>query len=162
MDEDDDPETNQAGRSVNEPNNSSQMPFSAPPEKEDPSAKRETEEGRKGARKRNASDPIQSSAKVADEKKTPTSIATSAPKGMEGAPPATNLMETSDWAEEMAEELGRITVRASEDPAPKSAGETANPITWTNVTEDLPYAVAIHGGQVDRRSTDVNNGSLML
>ena len=69
---------------MNEPNNSSQMPFSAPPEKEDPSAKRETE-GRRETRKRNASEPIQSSAKVADEKKTPTSIATSAPKGAEAA-----------------------------------------------------------------------------
>jgi len=151
MDEDDDPETNQAGRSVNEPNNSSQMPFSAPPEKEDPSAKRETE-GRRETRKRNASEPIQSSAKVADEKKTPTSIATSAPKGAEGAPPEVNLMETSDWADttEMAEELGRITVRASLDPALKGAGETVNPITWANVAEDLPYAIAIHGGQADR------------
>jgi len=59
-------------------------------------------------------------------------------------------METSDWAEEMAEELGRITVKAPLDPTLKSGGETANPITWANVTEDLPYAVAIHGGQVDR------------
>ena len=50
MDEDDDPETNQAGRLVNEPNNSAQMPFSAPPEKEDPPAKRELKaEGKHGS-----------------------------------------------------------------------------------------------------------------
>jgi len=162
MDEDDDPETNQAGRSVNEPNNSSQMPFSAPPEKEDPSAKRETE-GRRETRKRNASEPIQSSAKVADEKKTPTSIATLAPKGAEGAPPEVNLMETSDWADttEMAEELGRITVRASLDPALKGAGETVNPIMWANVAEATtnPAKRPTPGAAPAAKKSKTSNGS---
>ena len=109
MEEEDDPGANQAGRSGIEPETSAQKSTLAPSEKEDPSAKGETEEGKWGTRKRNASDPIQSAAKVVDEKTTPTSIVTSAPKGAEGTPPASNLMETSDWAEEMAEELGRIT-----------------------------------------------------
>ena len=129
MEEEEDPGANQAGRSGIEPETSAQMSTSAPSEKEEPSAKGENEEGKRGTRKRNASDPIQSAAKVVDEKKTPTSTVTSAPKGAEGTPPASNLMDTSDWAEEMAEELERITVKAPMDPTLKSAGETANPIT---------------------------------
>ena len=154
MDEDDDPNANQAGRSANLPEISAQKPDLEPSERKDPSEKRESEGGKRESWKRNVSDPAQSKSKVADDKKTPPWLTNSVPKGVEGAPPVVDLAKSTNWADtsELAEELGWITtVQTPADSAPKGA-EGADPAKKSKLRTSTKAPQKLTGIVKDRMS----------
>ena len=121
MDKDDDPNANQANE--------------LPPKSQNWNLLKRRTPLKRESRKWNASDLIQSKSKVADDKETPPPLANSAPKGVEGTPPAVDLAKSTSWVDTPAKK-DESERNKTTDPQPSTS--------WANTSalaEELGWII---------------------